>query len=87
MEYVSILNIEYVKTKQYFIIHKTYLPYFGIWNSSEYGIFWNMEYLKYGIFWNMEYFSKWNIAYFKIKQYSIIHKTELPYFRIWNILE
>ena len=33
-----------------FISLKTYLPYFGIENVSEYEIFWNMEYFE---IWNI----------------------------------
>ena len=48
-------------TKQFVISHKTFLPYFGIWHISEYGIFWNMKYseiwniLENRIFMRMEY--------------------------------
>ena len=51
----SIRIMAYSKTKQYFIIHKTYPSYFGICDISEYRIFKNMEYFgirnifQYGI--------------------------------------
>ena len=88
MEYISIWNIAYFKTKQCYIIHKTYFPYFVIWKISEYGIFWKMEYFE---IWNiLEYgiFSKWNMAYFETKHYSITHKTYfyiLEYGVFWNM--
>ena len=95
MEYFPIWSMVYFKTKQYTIIHKTYFPYFEIWNISEYGIFWSMEQLR---LWYMEYFSIWNMPNFQNKHYSMSHKTYFPYLeygifwnikylRIWNILE
>ena len=51
----------YIPNETFFMIHETYVPYFGIQNVSEYGIFWNMKYfeiwniLENAIFLNMEY--------------------------------
>ena len=102
MEYFGIWNIleyriffirymAYFKTKQYFIIHKTYHPHFGIWNISEYGILWNMEcfricnILEYGIFFNMEYCIFSNETSFYSSQNLVSIFKYMAYFGIWNM--